>query len=104
VSKYNVVITDPAEKDLLQIAHYISKELKEPGIAQQLITKIAEAVYELEDFPLRYPLVSDEGIALRGVRKMVVDNYIVFYVVSEQRKVVTVIRILFVKRNWKHIL
>ncbi|TDF95373.1 type II toxin-antitoxin system RelE/ParE family toxin [Paenibacillus piri] len=102
--RYNIVITEPAEADLRGIAEYIALELKEPSTAQNLITKIGEFIFELEIMPYRYALVNDERLASQGIRMLLVDNYIVFYVVSETHDSVTVIRIVYGKREWSRIL
>lgn len=100
MSTYDVKITEPAERDLYEIGAYISKELLEPTTAKEVISKIAKAVNSLEEMPLRNALVADESLALKGIRKIIVDNYIIFYVVDEENKTVIVIRILYSRRNW----
>ncbi|MDD2443652.1 MAG: type II toxin-antitoxin system RelE/ParE family toxin [Desulfotomaculaceae bacterium] len=49
-------------------------------------------------------VVVDERLALCGIRKALVENYIVFYVISTEDKVVTIMRILYSRRNWEHLL
>lgn len=104
MSRYKIEITEPAENDLYQIGHYISEELLEPDAAKSIVKKIAEAVLSLEDMPLRNKKVADEKLALLGIRRIIIDNYIVFYIASEEKKTVTVIRILFGKRDWINLL
>ena len=58
----------------------------------------------LAEMPTRYAMVADEHLAAQGIRKLPVENYIVFYVVSEQDKTVTVIRILYGRRDWEQLL
>ena len=101
---FHLVITEPAEADLKGIADYIAKELREPSTAQHLITKIAESILKLKQMPQQYALVSDERLANQGIRKLMVDNYIVFYVVSEKNQSVSIIRILHGKRDWNNLL
>ncbi|NLK87387.1 MAG: type II toxin-antitoxin system RelE/ParE family toxin [Clostridiaceae bacterium] len=104
MDKYSVEITEPAEYDLLEIKRYISEELYEPKIAERIISNIADAIFELEDMPFRYALVSDERLALCGMRKLIIDNYIVFYIVDERIRTVTIVRVLYVRRNWADLL
>ncbi len=101
---YNILITEPAEKDLQEIAKYIALELREPATAQRLIAKISAAIFELEKVPFRYALVKDERLASQGIRKLWVEKYIVFYTVDETSDSVTVVRILYGKREWNRIL
>ncbi|WP_084688926.1 type II toxin-antitoxin system RelE/ParE family toxin [Sporolactobacillus inulinus] len=38
------------------------------------------------------------------MRKIVVDRYIIFYLIHEEEHVVTISRILYGKRNWERLL
>ncbi|MFW6282399.1 MAG: type II toxin-antitoxin system RelE/ParE family toxin, partial [bacterium] len=89
MSKYDIEITKPAENDLLEIGKYISNELLEPDRAMKVVDKIATAIFKLEEMPLRHPIVSDDKLASKGIRKFIIDNYIVFYIVNEKNKLVT---------------
>lgn len=104
MNKYNIEITEPAETDLFEIGNYIAKELLEPEIAKKIISKIAKEIFTLEEMPLRNGLVSDKRLSNKGIRKLIIDNYIIFYTVNEEMRVITIIRILYVKRDWINLL
>lgn len=104
MNAYNIQITQPAEEDLYEIGTYISKELLEPETAKKVISKIAKGINSLEDMPLRNSLVADEKLAYKGIRKIMMDNFIVFYIVTEESKTVTIIRILYSRRDWLNLL
>lgn len=104
MNKYSIEITVPAERDLYQISQYISHELLEPDIAQNLIDKIGNAIISLEEYPLRNALVSDERLSLQGIRRIIIENYSVFYIVSEQNNKTIIIRILYNRRNWTELI
>lgn len=101
---YHIKIAQPAENDLQGVAHYIAKELREPLTAQRVIAKIGEAIMDLEQMPYRNALVNDERLAFQGIRKLMIDSYIAFYVISEEDERVTIIRILLGKRGWNNLL
>lgn len=104
MKSYKVLMTEPATGDSLAATRYIAKELKEPAAAKNLVAKIREAVMSLSEMPTRHALVTDERLAFLGIRKLPVDNYMVFYVVSETDMVVTVVRILYGRRDWEQLL
>jgi toxin ParE1/3/4 len=104
MDRYSIDITEPAETDLIEIGNYIASELLEPSIAQKVVGKIGEAILALEELPFRNALVVDEKLAFQGIRKIIVENYIVFYIVTEGSKTVTVVRILYSKRDWINLL
>ena len=49
-------------------------------------------------------LNSDERLAQEGVRSFPVKNYTIFYVVDEQIQIVTIISVMYSKRNWANLL
>ncbi len=54
--------------------------------------------------PLINALVNDHRLAQMGIRSIYVDNYIVFYIVVKETKTVTIIRVLYGRRNWQNVL
>jgi plasmid stabilization system protein ParE len=54
--------------------------------------------------PQKCPPVTDERLAVMGYRKLLVKNYIVFFTIDEQSKIVDVERILYARRDWHYIL
>ena len=104
MKQYKVLMTEPATDDLQSIARYISDELLEPVIAKKLLGKIKEAVMSLDKLPTRHALVADERLFSLGIRRLIVENYVVFYMISEKDETVTVIRILYARRDWEHLL
>lgn len=104
MSSYSIEITEPAESDLFEIGDYIAKELKEPDIAEKVVDRISEAIFDLEEMPYRHGLVADETLAVQGIRKLVVEKHTVFYHINEEYTTVTIIRILYNRRDWINLL
>ena len=104
MKNYKVLITQPAIEDLQNIVDYIATELKEPSTAKKLIGKIKEAIMSLAEMPTRHALVADEDLAVQGIRWLMVDNYMIFYIVAEKNRTVVVIRILYGRRDWINLL
>lgn len=101
---YKVVISDEGKQDLNGIAHYIAVDLQEPVTALNQIKRIRAEVFTLESMPERYGLVQDEYLAVQGIRKISVDNYLVFYTVSRSEKSVNIVRVLYSRRDWCNII
>ena len=104
MKRYKVLLSHPAIDDLQVTARYIAEELKEPAAAKKLVAKIREAVMSLSDLPTRHDLVINERLAALGIRKLLVENFIVFYVISDKDKEVKVVRILYGRRGWEQLL
>jgi toxin ParE1/3/4 len=104
MESYRVYLTRYAMRDLRQAFSYITYELREPPAAKKLAERIKTSVMGLAELPFRHALVSDENLASQGFRQTMVDNYMIFYLVSEDDNTVTVVRILYGKRNWINLL
>jgi addiction module RelE/StbE family toxin len=95
---YNIKYSPEAKGDLRKIKLYIKNNLHEPDIAERLIKKIKESVRELKTNPEMYAVVDINRKSGIKIRRLMVDNYRVFYRVKGDW--IQVIRILYKKRNW----
>jgi len=101
---YSVYITDLAEKDILSTVKYITDALKNPVAANNLLDEIERREKILEDTPEIYPFVNDEYLSGKGIRYVIIKNYLMFYTIDEDNKFINVIRFLYGRRNWINIL
>ncbi|MBC7765913.1 MAG: type II toxin-antitoxin system RelE/ParE family toxin [Hyphomonadaceae bacterium] len=101
---FKIVLAQSAEQDLNAILDYIGMQLKEPKTAIEQYNRIKEKILSLSDMPTRICLVNDHYLAVKGYRKMLVDNYIIFFRLNEQDTTVEIVRIVHGKRNWVDIL
>ncbi|MEW5921599.1 MAG: type II toxin-antitoxin system RelE/ParE family toxin [Bacillota bacterium] len=94
-SRYKLRVTPAAENDLDEIYNYISNSLLAPIPAQNLMDKIENSIKKLCDFPYKCELSRNELLGQKGYRKLVVDNYVILYLVDEQSKVVIIARVFY---------
>ncbi len=104
MEKYEVVFAETAISDLEELVYYISDELQNPAAALRISTAIKTAVHALEEFPKRHSLISDSYLAARGIRLIPIENYLVFYTVEDSARTVSIVRILYGKREWEKLL
>lgn len=104
MKRYNLAIAEAAEADLEEIADYISYELKEPETALKQIARIEEAITTLEELPERNSLVQDNYLAAKRIRKLPIDNYLIFYNVNISTNIINIARVLHKRRDWESIL
>lgn len=96
---YDILYTAKARDDLSDIYEYIAFHLSEPQTAAGIYERILSSVRSLEDFPLRNALTDGEPWRSKGLRKIPVKNYLVFYTVDEEKKAVHIIRIMYGARD-----
>jgi len=89
VKQYRVEITEQALADMEQLYNHIAYVLLAPENAMGQYNRIAEKVLKLGVFPERYRIMDSEPEHSMEIRRMPVDNYLVFYVVKENQVIVT---------------
>ena len=94
---YSVNISDVALADMESIYNYIAKTLLAPESALRQYNRIANAILSLDTLPERYPFFDLEPEYSWRMRKMVVDNNIVCYIVDPG--IVTVTDVLYGAAN-----
>ena len=98
MKKYNIEYSMESKQDLIDIKRYIKYNLQEPNTAQKLITKIKKEIDSLKDNPEMYSVIDDDIIKRFKIRKLVVDNYIVFYRINDEN--IQIVRVMYGRRNW----
>jgi len=101
---YRIRIMKPAQTDMREIYKYIADELQNQTAAVSRISLIDEAIQSLKEQPARFPLVRDEYLASKGYRMIVVKTHLVFFIIREESKAVSIMRILYGRRDWLRIL
>lgn len=90
---YLVQITNKALSDMEDIYHYIANTLQAPETAMNLYNKIANSIEKLDIFPERFKIMESAPEQKMELRRLQVDNYIVFFTIQEDRVIVT--RVLY---------
>lgn len=101
---YIIHITATAERDIMRAADYIEFNLKNPTAADHLLDVATEQINSLTDMPQKFRLVDDPVLASWEIRYVIVNNYLAFYTIDEEKQMVIVVRFLFQKSNWNAIL
>lgn len=101
---YQLHITSTAEHDIMRAADYIEFALKNPPAANDLLDAITKHIGTLSDFPQKSRLVDDPVLASWGIRFVIINNYLAFHTIDEEKQTVIIVRFLYQKSNWCSIL
>lgn len=101
---FSVELTQSATGDLRDIYGYIRLHLMEPGTAARQRDRLKKAILGLSALPHRHALIADGHLREQGIRFFPVDNYLVFYIADDARRTVTVLRVLYARRDWQVVL
>ena len=102
MAKYKIEYSKESKQDLIGIKQYIKYNLQEPETAQKLISKIRNKINNLKNNPEIYSVIDDDLIKKIEIRKLMVDNYIVFYRIKKDN--IEIARIMYERRNWINLL
>ena len=97
--EYAVEITPRAARDIDEAFDYIAFHLENPQAAFDLTDAIYLGIGGLSSMPERFPRWRREPMKSRGVRVLGVRNFNVFYTVDKTARRVTVIRVIYNRRN-----
>ncbi len=89
---------------MVDIAKYIGVKLENPEAAERLAEKMIEAAEKLTDMPYKCPVHIPVKPLRHEYRKLIVQNYIMFYWVDEDKKLITIARVVYSGRDYENLL
>lgn len=101
---YQLHITSTAEHDIMRAVDYIEFTLKNPDATNDLLDIATEQINSLSDLPQKFQLVDDPVLANWGIRFVIINHYLAFYTIDEEKQIVIIVRFLYQKSNWTSIL
>ena len=101
---YKLEILPIAKKDIDDIIYYISYNLKNITAAKKLRDLFISSLDKIIAFSYGYPKYKSTQILENEYRSFKVKNYLMFYTINEDKKLITIIRILYKKMNFNSIL
>lgn len=97
--EYKVKITPLALSQLSETVKYISDILLVPETAAKWLDVLHKGIASLSSMPCRFPLTDEESWHSRGIRKLPIKGFLVYYLVSDERKTVTVTAVVYGRRD-----
>ena len=89
MKRYTVEITNEALADLEQLYDHIAYVLQAPEHAMDQYNRIADAILTLDTLAGRIHVMETEPERRWEMRKLLVDNYSVFYIIEGDKVIVT---------------
>ena len=99
MDSYKIIITPDAEEDLFELRNYIADVLLARDTARNYIRTIRKEIGSLSEMPAKYKPVDDEPWHSRGIRRIMANNFFVYYRIDEDRKQVFVLNVIYARRD-----
>ena len=94
---FNFYFTETARKDLDSTLDYITNELCSPIAAQNFGQKVFESIKNVCTYPDSGMILKNSFIKDTSIRKVLIDNYTLYYKKSDQT--IYILRIVYSKRD-----
>jgi plasmid stabilization system protein ParE len=101
---YTLVFSKLVGSDIDSSYTYIKEVLEAPWAAENLIVELIAKLQYIKETPFARPLVQEAYLASLRIRSIRVKNHVIYYNIHENTKTIQVIRFLYNKRDWMHIL
>ena len=102
MANYKIKIMQIAQDDMKAIVAHT--RIDDTDAAIRMYENIKASIGKLADFPLMGPVPLDRKVAEQGYRMIVVDPYLVFYILVMENNTVEVHRVLHGKQDFPRIL
>lgn len=99
-ASYEIRLLRVAEDDLTEVILYIAAD--RPAAAIEIADRIEKKVMLLADNPQLGSVPSDDNLVHLGYRYLVVDNYLIFYVIEGQ--IIFIHRVVHGARDYTQLL
>jgi addiction module RelE/StbE family toxin len=99
MEEYKIKIYSAAKRDLTEIIEYLNT--LSPDVAVKYYDLIISNISSLSTMPTRCPRVRNSVLKIKGYRFLIVESYIVFFVIKDDN--VQIRRIIYNKQNYHDI-
>ena len=97
--QYQVKMTMYATEQVRETVSYISHELLSPETAVGWANYLQKEIAGLDTFPARYPCIEEEPWRTKGIRKLSVKNFLIYYWIDEENSTVWITSVIYAKRD-----
>ena len=101
---FELIFSETVNNDIVSSLRYIKEFLEAPMAAENHFNELKEIYKKLKENPYRRPLVQNKFLASKGIRFIMVKNYMLIYIINEKNNTVLLYRFIYCKRDWINIL
>lgn len=96
---YKIIILPEAQQDIRNIVLYIANELVSPQSALNLHQNFIDEINKLSFMPTRIKPIDEQPWGALGVRKILVKNYYIYFIVDDTAMEVKIIAAIYTKMD-----
>ncbi len=97
--RYTYVLTESAEADIDEAFDYIANGLVNPDAASAFADELGEKLEEICKTPKAGRPVHNPYLKSDDIRRILVKNYIAYYLIDEEAAKIVVLRVIYNRRD-----
>ena len=101
---FELIFSETINNDIVSALKYIKEILKAPIAAENHYNELRNIYKKLKENPYIRPLVHNKFLASKGIRFIMIKNYMLIYIINENDNMVLLYRFMYSKRDWINIL
>lgn len=101
---YKLEFLPIAKNDVDNIIYYISNNLKNITAARKLRDLFADSIDKILEFPYGNSIYQQVNFLKNEYRSFKAKNFLMFYTINEQDRIITIVRVLYRKMDISKIL
>jgi toxin ParE1/3/4 len=101
IVEYSVEIYPLAQDDLDGIYRYYYAELQDDTAAKKVTDGLKAAICGLAFMPKKNPSAREHRLKKDGFRKLICDEYVIPFLIDEEKKTVSVVRVFHGNMNYQ---
>ena len=100
MEKYKLEFLPAAQRDLVDIIRYIRVDLANTAAADELTEKFIDAAETAARIPYGFEAYRPIKPLKHEYRRIVVGNYLMFYRINEKEKIISIVAVVYGKREY----
>jgi toxin ParE1/3/4 len=101
---YTLLFPKIIHDDVDSCYNYIKEKLEAPKAAEDMIRELIKKMNYIKATPFTRPLVQDNYLASLEIRSIKIKQYVLYYQIDKEKKIINAIRFLYKRRDWIKIL
>jgi len=104
LEEFEVFLFEEAENDLERYYLYYLFAAQDKSVAERVTDKIVDAILGLGTMPYRHPKERNGKLSKAGVRRLICENFVVPFLIKEEKKAIYVLRVFHGKMDYGKLL
>ena len=101
---YKLIYSEPFFNDIDGLYEYIEDDYEAENARRKVFILLDKKLDDIELMPYAWALVKDDNLSVLGYRFSLIKNFLLFFIINEDDKIIEIVRFLPSQMDWASIL